>query len=61
MVRSAMGDGRKLSPYAVFKGVRSTTEVDRESGVVVSYSKNGWMNEGLTKDWVKRSWGDIKF
>ena len=54
VVLAAMADGRKLSPYVVFKGVRPIAELTKESGVVVAYSKNGWMNEGLTIDWVKR-------
>ena len=46
-------DGRKLKPYVVFKGVRAIPELNT-TGVVVALSKNGWTNEELTKDWVKR-------
>ena len=31
------------------------------TGVMVALSKNGWMNEELTKDWVKRVWGSLNF
>ena len=61
VVLAAMADGRKLSPFVVFKGVRPIAELARESGVVVAYSKNGWMNEALTIDWVKRAWGTLAF
>ena len=47
-----MADGSKLKPYVMFKGVRAITEMST-SGVMVALSKNGWMNEELTKDWVK--------
>ena len=60
IVLSAMADGRKLKPYVVFKGVRAIPEMST-SGVVVALSKNGWINEELTKDWVKRVWGSLNF
>ena len=56
VVLSAMADGRKLKPYVVFKGVRALPEMNT-TGVVVALSKNGWMNEELTKDWVERVLG----
>jgi len=28
-------------------------------GVVVALSSNGWMNEDLTKDWLRRCWGTL--
>ena len=56
VVLSAMADGKKLKPYVVFKGVRAIPELNT-TGVMVALSKNGWMNEELTKDWVKRMWG----
>ena len=61
VVLSAMADGRKLKPFVVFKGVRPIAELSKVSGVIVAYSKNGWMNEGLTKDWARRGWGEISF
>lgn len=57
VVLAAMADGRKLKPFVVFKGVRPVAELMRVQGVVVAFSKNGWMNEVLTKDWVDRVWG----
>ena len=56
---SAMADGRKLKPFIVLKGVRVIPELQSVSGVVVAMSRNGWMNEDLTKDWVKRCWGTL--
>ena len=61
VVLSAMADGRKLKPFVVFKGIRPIAELERVSGVIVAYSKNGWMNESLTIDWVKRGWGTLNF
>ena len=60
VVLSAMADGRKLKPYVVFKGVRAIPEMNT-NGVVVALSRNRWMNEELTKDWVKRVWGSLNF
>ena len=50
VVLAAMADGRKLKPYVVFKGVQTVAELARIPGVVVAYSRNGWMNEELTND-----------
>ena len=61
VVLSAMAGGRKLKPFVVFKGIRPIAELERVSGVIVAYSKNGWMNESLTIDWVKRGWGSLNF
>ena len=61
VVLAAMADGRRLLPFVVFKGVRPVAELAREPGIIVAYSKNGWMNEELTKDWVKRGWGTLSF
>ena len=43
--------------YVVFKGIPEMNI----SRVVVALSRNGWMNEELTKDWVKRVWGTLNF
>lgn len=61
VVLAAMADGRKLNPFVVFKGVRPIAELGKEPGVIVAYSKNGLMNEGLTIDWVKQAWGTLAF
>ena len=37
--------------------MRQIPELHKVQGVVVALSINGWMNEELTKDWVKRCWG----
>ena len=61
VVLAAMADGKKLNPFVVFKGVRPAAELQRVPGVVVAFSKNGWMNEELTKEWVERVWGTLNF
>ena len=58
-----MADGRKLKPYVVFKGKRQIPELQKVPGVVValSLSSNGWINEDLTKDWLRGCWGTLNF
>ena len=51
-VLAAMANGRKLMPFVMFKGVRLIAELNSVPGVV-PLSKNGWMNEMLTINWVK--------
>lgn len=58
-IDSAMADGRKLKPYIIFKGKRQIPELQKVPGVVVALSSNGWMNEDLTKDWLRRCWGTL--
>ena len=43
-----MADDRKLKPFIVFKGVLPIAALAKVPGVVVCYSRNGWMNEELT-------------
>ena len=52
VILAAMADGRKLKRFIVFKGVRPIPELTKIPGVVVCLSRNGWMNEGLTVQWV---------
>lgn len=56
-----MADSIKLKPFVVFKVVRPFAELSKVSGVMVAYSRNGWMNEELTIDWIKQSWGTLNF
>ena len=50
VILTAMADGRKLQPYIVFKGVRPVAALMEILGVVVAFSRSGWMNEALTID-----------
>ena len=61
VVLAAMEDGRKLKPFVVFKGIRLVAELAKIAGVVMAYSKNGWLNEDLIKDWISRAWGLLNF
>ena len=52
-VLAAMADGKKLKQYVVFRCVQRVAELSKIPGVIVAYSRNGWINEKLTKDWAK--------
>ena len=50
---AAKADWTKLKPYVVYKGgIRE---------VMVVSSKNGWMNEDLTADWLQKVAGKLNF
>uniref|UniRef100_A0A673H0R0 HTH CENPB-type domain-containing protein n=1 Tax=Sinocyclocheilus rhinocerous TaxID=307959 RepID=A0A673H0R0_9TELE len=62
VVLAAKADGTKLKPYIVFKGgIKEVKLMQNISGVVVATSKNGWMNEELTADWLQRVVGKLNF
>lgn len=44
---TALVDGRKLTPFIIFKGKRIPQELERVAGVVIGMSPNGWMSEDL--------------
>ena len=52
VVLVAVTDGQKPKPFVILKGVHPIPELDQNSGVVVAYNQNEWMNEQLTRDWV---------
>ena len=57
VILTAKADGTKLKPFVVFKGVHPIAELQRVRGVVVTMSRNGWMNETLTI----KVWGHLSF
>ena len=61
VILAAMADGRKLKPFVVFKGVRAIPELSHVPNVVVALSRNGWMNEALTVQWIDSVWGRLSF
>ena len=61
VILTAMADGRKLKPFVVFKGVRLIVELTQCPGVVVMMSRNRWMNEDLTVEYLDRVWGRLTF
>ena len=61
VILSAMVNGKKLKPFVVFKGVRPIPELTHHPGTVVVMSKNGWMNEDLTVEYVDKVWGCLSF
>ena len=52
VILAAMADGRKQNLFIVFKGVHPIPELTKIPGDVVCLSRNGWMNEALTVQWV---------
>ncbi|CAJ1059666.1 Pogo transposable element with KRAB domain [Xyrichtys novacula] len=61
VVLAAKADRTKLKPYVVFKGgIREVKAMQNISGVVIASSKNGWMNDDLTADWLQKSSGEIQ-
>ena len=52
VVLAALADGKKLKPFVVIKGVRPVAELHKVLGVIIAYSKIGWMNEKLTIGWL---------
>lgn len=48
VVLAATADGMKLKPFVVFKGVHPVAELNKFSGVIVVYSRKGWVNEQIT-------------
>ena len=61
VVLAAITSSKKLKPFVAYKGIRVVAEFNSVPGVVVALSSNGWMNEKLTTDWVKRVWGALSF
>lgn len=65
VVLTANAAGMKLKPYVVFSGgcrkVKELTDKRQLSGNIVSTSKNGWMNDNLTKDYLRRVLSKLYF
>lgn len=61
---SAAANGDKKKPFIVFKGKGKTPE-DRElkarRDIIVTYSDNGWFNDGITMEWLQRIMGNLAF
>uniref|UniRef100_A0A1X7UMU3 HTH CENPB-type domain-containing protein n=1 Tax=Amphimedon queenslandica TaxID=400682 RepID=A0A1X7UMU3_AMPQE len=62
-LKTAEADGKKLKPFIVFKGkgTRLIKELQTIPGVVVVFSQNGWMNDDLTCDYMKKIVGSLSF
>jgi hypothetical protein len=63
VVLTAKADGTKLKPFIVFKGqgTRLIKDLSTIPGVVVRFSKNGWMNDSLTIEYLKTIIGSFTF
>ena len=57
---SARADSTKLKPFIVFRAAKRETKKlneDLKHKCVVTTSSNAWMNEDLTLNWFKSTWG----
>ena len=61
VILAAKADETKLPPFIVFKGKRRDKYLDKITGVVCVHSKNSWMKENLTQEWLKKVWGMMAF
>ena len=61
VILSARADGKKLKPFIVFKGKGTPLhkELEKKLGVVVQFSGNRWMSNGLTCDYLKKITGSF--
>ncbi|MCU7881477.1 MAG: hypothetical protein KZQ60_13760 [Candidatus Thiodiazotropha sp. (ex Lucinoma aequizonata)] len=50
-------DGGKLPPYVIFKRKTLPKNMTWPEGIVVRCQAKGWMDDALTRDWVKTVWG----
>ncbi len=46
----------KMKPFIVFKGkgTRLIKELEKIPGVIVQFSSNGWMNDTLSRDYLRK-------
>ena len=63
VILTARADGTKLKPYVVFKGkgTRLIKILSKTPGIHVRFSPNGWMNNGLTRDYLRSVIGSLSF
>ena len=50
-----------MKPYVVIPAAKVKKELASIPGVVVAATRNGWMNENLTSDWVEKVWTNFSF
>ena len=54
-------NGTKIKPFVVLPGLKVKPKVAAINGAVVKCSRNGWMNDELTAQWVNEVWGSFAF
>ena len=54
-------DGTKIKPFVVLPSLKVRPKVAAINGAIVKCSKNGWMNDELTAQWVDEVWGSFAF
>ena len=57
VVLACMADGTKLTPMIIFKR-KTMPKITFPPGVIVRVHEKGWMDEELTKEWLKVVWGN---
>ena len=58
---SAKADGTKLKPFICLKGKKTPKDLIDFKTAIICMTENGWMNEGTTKEWIKKVWGALSF
>lgn len=55
LMLACTADGGKLPPYIIFKR-KTLPKVTWPTGIIIHCQDKGWMDESLTKDWIKTVW-----
>ena len=50
-----------MKPYVVIPAKKVKKELTLIPGVVVAASRNDWMNESLTTDWIEKVWTNFSY
>ena len=63
VVLTARADGKKMKPFIVFKGrgKRLIKDLEKIPGIFVQFSTNGWLNDSLTCNYLKKVIGHFSF
>lgn len=55
LMLACTADGGKLPPYIIFKR-KTLPKVTWPTGIIIHCQDKGWMDDSLTKDWIKTVW-----
>jgi len=55
-----LSNGKKLPPFIIFKA-KSVPTNPHSKCLLVRANANGWITEGMMKDWIQNVWENIKY